>query len=262
MTAVKKILCLPGFLQNGSTLAAKSSGLRKSMTKKLQLQLDFIDPYHRIQSKEEVSFPFGPTEAESQRVWESVVQKGNNCCWWDHQGPGNNVGLQDSVDYIIDHIRNNGPYEGIIGFSQGAAMALMITNSIRRLLPSHPDFKIAMFISCFCLTEPKRGSDWDNRDINYKIGDLEEFKKVVEISNDALEYTLPPNDLSTKIIVVYGENDNIVTPVRSKYAASVYSRENVSTFPHDGAHLVPNKKDFIEPILKAFNEQLYEKSLL
>ena len=33
-------------------------------------------------------------------------------------------------------------------------MAEIMTNTIRKLLPSHPDFKISLFISGFFLTEP------------------------------------------------------------------------------------------------------------
>ncbi|EGW31869.1 uncharacterized protein SPAPADRAFT_62479 [Spathaspora passalidarum NRRL Y-27907] len=259
----KKILCLPGFLQNGSTFAAKSSGIRKQLTKKLNLQLDYLDPPQLIDSKDKISFPLAPTEPEAQQVWQSIVDKGNNRCWWDHQGPGINVGLTESIDYVIKHINQNGPYDGIIGFSQGAAMALMITNSINKLLPSHGSFKLAMFVSCFVLTEPSGDRSPENIErINHEIEDFEEFKQAVKITDDAERYCIPPADLSTKLIFVNGSNDSVVTPIRSQYAESLYPEGKAKIFVHDGGHLVPNRKEFIEPIIKIFNEELLEKSML
>ncbi|RLV94903.1 Family of serine hydrolases 1 [Spathaspora sp. JA1] len=257
----KKILCLPGFLQNGSTFAAKSSGIRKQLTKKLDLQLDYLDPPQMIASKDKLSFPLGATEPEAQQVWESVVSKGNNRCWWDHQGPGINVGLAESIEYVIKHIDENGPYDGIIGFSQGAAMSMMVTNCINKLLPSHGPFKVALLVSCFCLTEPRRPEDSRDK-INNEIVNVEEFKQAVKITNDTESYSIPPSDLTTKMIFVHGSSDSVVTPIRSKYAESLYQETRVRSFVHDGGHLMPNQKQFIEPIIRIFNEELFEKSML
>ena len=114
-----KILCLPGYLQNGSTFAAKSSGIRKILTKKLDCQLDYVDPYHSIESWREFSFPIAANEEESDKTWASIVEKGNNVRWFEHKAPGVNLGLDESVNYLVDYIKQNGPYDGIIGFSQG-----------------------------------------------------------------------------------------------------------------------------------------------
>ena len=67
---------MPGYLQNGSTFAAKSSGIRKILTKKLDCQLDYVDPYHSIESWREFSFPIAANEEESDKTWASIVEKG------------------------------------------------------------------------------------------------------------------------------------------------------------------------------------------
>lgn len=257
----KKILCLPGYLQNGSTFAAKSSGIRKILTKKLNFELDYVDPCHKIESWREFSFPIAPTPEESDKTWESIVASGNNVRWFEHKEPGVNIGLEESVEYLIDHIKQNGPYDGIIGFSQGAAMAEFLTNCIRKLLPSHPDFKVSLFISGFFLTEPVNGDNsLAHREELHDLTDLEEYKKQVKISPDVEKYCIPPEDLTTKVCIVYGDGDNIVSPIRAKYMASFYNSPHV--FPHEGAHYVPNKKGFLEPIVKVFDEAMNEKPLL
>ncbi|EMG49058.1 hypothetical protein G210_0266 [Candida maltosa Xu316] len=257
----KKILCLPGYLQNGSTFAAKSSGLRKLLTKKLNCQLDYIDPCHKIESWREFSFPIAATPEESDKTWEGIVSSGNNVRWFEHKEPGVNHGLEDSIKYIVNHIKENGPYDGIIGFSQGALMCEFITNSIKRLLPSHPDFKVSLSISGFYLTEPADGNlAKEHRDEINDVTDLDEYKKLVRISPDVEKYSIPPEDLQTQVLMVFGESDNIVAPIRARYVSTFYKSPKL--FPHDGAHYVPNKKDFLQPIVKVFDEALNEKPML
>ena len=59
-------------------------------------------------------------------------------------------------------------------------------------------------------------------------------------SPDMAKYFTPPQDLNTQVLMVYGDDDNIVAPVRSKYASTFY--KSVHMFPHEGAHYVPNKR--------------------
>ncbi|OHW98870.1 dihydrofolate reductase [Colletotrichum incanum] len=47
--------------------------------------------------------------------------------WWRAREPhGEYVGLEQSLEYISDLLRREGPFDGIVGFSQGAAAAAMV----------------------------------------------------------------------------------------------------------------------------------------
>ncbi|EDK44791.1 dihydrofolate reductase [Lodderomyces elongisporus] len=259
---ISKVLCLPGYLQSGATFAKKSSGLRKALTKQLGVELDYIDPCQTIESQSELGFPLAATEEESKNVWNSIVESGNNRRWFEHQGPSKNAGLDDSIQYIIDHINNNGPYDGIIGFSQGAAMAIMVTNSLQRMLPAHPPLKIGLFISGFCLTKPSDGNfSSENKERIAEITDLEQYKPEVVFSSDAEKYLKIDDDkgFDTDVILVYGENDSIVPAIRSKYVSTLYPASKVHFVPHDGAHYVPNQKPFVRKIVELFDQKVNEK---
>ncbi|CAK9439005.1 uncharacterized protein LODBEIA_P32290 [Lodderomyces beijingensis] len=262
MPGVSKILCLPGYLQSGATLARKASGLRKTLTKQLNMELDFLSPCHPIPSRHELEFQLGPTDEEADKVWDRLVAGGNNCRWYDHLAPGQDTGLEESIEFVVDHIRNNGPYDGIIGFSQGAAMAIMITNSLRRLLPQHPDFKISMFVSGFCLVVPRDGNfSRENVERLHELTDVAEYAAQVELAPNAKQYyeVADRDHFDTEVVLVYGDNDSVVPPIRSKHVSMLYPEEKVHVFSHEGAHLVPNQKAFVKPVAELFSRRLTGK---
>ncbi|KAI5960934.1 FSH1 [Candida pseudojiufengensis] len=269
MSGISKVLCLPGYLQSGATLARKSSGFRKVLSKKLNIQLDYISPCHCINSKSELGFPLGATEEEANKVWDQIVENENNVRWFNHVGPNDNKGLEESIEFILNYLNKNGPYDGIIGFSQGAAMAIMVTNCLKSKLPTHPEFKISMFVSGFCLTEAKNG---DNSEVNKErisnLSDLDQYSSEVKISDEPAKYLLDPTNnesfgksMNTKVILVYGKNDMIVSPIRSKYVTNLYNQDQIHIFPHEGAHLFPNDKKFIAPITDLFDREINKVKL-
>ena len=39
---------------------------------------------------------------------------------------GETADIDRSVEYVLEHLLHNGPYDGLLGFSQGAAMATRV----------------------------------------------------------------------------------------------------------------------------------------
>lgn len=255
-----RFLCLPGYLQSGKIFAEKSSGLRKSLTKK-KFELLYIDPPVVIKSKEELPFKLSEDEAEANVKWNSIVEQGINRAWWKHLSALGYEGFQESLDYLTKYIKENGPFDGIIGFSQGAAMALIMTNSISKLLDQ--EFKIAIFFSGFVFTDVENPND-DKISLNYDIKDLAEYQSKVTIVPGYKEYYLPgASTLSTKIINIYGSEDATVPAIRSEYLTSIYSgKASVEEYVHDGGHYLPNKKQFLNPIVESVVNVFEEKASL
>lgn len=266
MSSISKVLCLPGYLQSGSTLARKSSGLRKILSKKLNIQVDYLTPCHEIKSRHELSFPLGPTDEESDKVWTQIVENGSNARWFDAQSANNYVGLDDAIKFIIDHIDKNGPYDGIIGFSQGAAMAAMITNCLQKFLPTHPPLKISLIVSGFCLTVPRNDDhSAENKQRILEITDLDQYANEVKISEKTAKYLCDAKGesmgkhLPTEVILLYGLNDSIVPPIRSEYVSTLYNAKQVHNFAHDGGHFFPNDKKIVQPIAELFDRKVNGK---
>lgn len=220
--------------------AEKSSGFRKTLTKKLGYELEYLDAPIRIEKKEDLPFLLGINEKEANEKWEYLVKKNVNRCWFDYHD-GIYDRFQEAYDFLIDHIRKNGPYDGIVGFSQGASMAAIIANSIH-LHPDLPPFKVAVLFSGFAFTVSGSDAKSDNEL-------LEEFAARLWVNKDYEKYYQLPKSSGTTIITVYGSEDGVVPPLRTQYLTSLYG-EGATLFEHDGGHYLPNKREILDPIVE------------
>lgn len=230
MSTATKVLCLHGFLQNGKVFSEKSSGIRK-LLKKSNIQLDYIDGPSILEKKD---LPFEIDDAK----WQEILDQSLNKAWFYHDDVSKNLDLTEAIKTVVNHVKENGPYDGIFGFSQGAAVTAIITNTIKQLIPDHPYFKFSITFSGYSFTEPKP--------------DGEGLQITEKFQND---FTVP-EDLTTKTIFVYGSNDQAVPGVRSKYLSELYPESIRKVFEHDGGHFVPNKKDFLKPVVEEITDSL------
>lgn len=256
-----KLLCLPGYLQSGKAFAEKSSGLRKILTKKLNYELDYIDPPTLIGTKEELPFVLSADEAEANEKWNQIVENNLNRCWWIHTDDGQYKGFQLAVDYVVNIVKEKGPYDGIIGFSQGAAMSAVMANIIGNLLPEHGSFKAAILFSSFAFTVPVNSEDTMN-DINSEVKELDEYSKKVILAPGFEGYFAPPQQFPTTVASIFGSEDMVVPPIRSEYLTEQYPELCVVKFQHDGGHYLPNKKVFLNPIVDTIKSAVEQKASL
>lgn len=232
-----RLLFLHGFLQNAKVFSEKSSGIRK-LLKKSNVECDYLDG-PTILAREDLPF-----EMDDEK-WQQTLEAQVNKAWFYHSNVSSELDLTKAIEYVSDYIKQNGPYDGIVGFSQGAALASIITNKITELVPQHPDFKVSVLISSYSFTEPDPS----------KPGQLRIAEKFHK------SFT-PNKDSKTKLIFIYGAADQAVPAVRAKYLAQIYKDafthdpEQVQEFEHPGGHMVPNKKDIIRPVVEKINEAL------
>lgn len=231
-----KLLFLHGFLQNGKVFSEKSSGIRK-LLKKSNVQADYLDAPVALDKKD---LPFVMDDDK----WQATLDAQVNKAWFYHSDISHELDLTEAVKTVSDYIKENGPYDGIVGFSQGAALASIITNKITDLVPDHPQFKVSVIVSGYSFTEP----DPENP------GQL----RITEKFQDSFT---PNPERSTKMLFIYGADDKAVPSARSKYLYNIYtngneSAEDVKAYEHPGGHMVPNKKDFIRPVVEEITKAL------
>ncbi|AET41508.1 putative serine hydrolase Ecym_8223 [Eremothecium cymbalariae DBVPG len=238
--SVQRLLFLHGFLQNGKLFSEKSSGIRK-LLKKSNIQCDYMDGPVEL---ERGQLPF---EVEDDR-WEATVDANLNRAWFYHSDVSRELEVGDAIARVREYIQQNGPYDGIVGFSQGAALSSIITNKICELVPGHKPFDVSVIISGYAFTEP--GDE----------GDAGQFK-ITQRYQDCFK---PRDGFNTKILCVYGAADMAVPAERSKYLSEIYTLaygdEQVKVYEHPGGHMVPNKKDIIRPVVEEINKALHNTS--
>jgi len=155
-----RILCLHGFRQNASNFKGRTSAFAKKL--KHIAELVFIDAPH------ELSFVYQPKPdpcndkpsppsltARMKFAW--LVSPSTSCHteqeWKIADGPFGPLqykqqaeGLEESYTYLENTIAQNGNFDGILGFSQGAAMAALLCRRQQQTSGS-PNFRFGIFCS-------------------------------------------------------------------------------------------------------------------
>lgn len=120
-----RLLCLHGYSQNAQTLFAKTKKLRRAL--EAEAQLVFVDGPFKAAKKNQATARFGDMPSATNRCfWEAIENEAN--------GEWNYHGCEQSLLYLQRVLRDLGPIDGIIGFSQGAVLAHLLL--ARKVVPS------------------------------------------------------------------------------------------------------------------------------
>jgi hypothetical protein len=132
--------------------------------------------------------------------------------------------VQSVHDFLWSVIREDGPYDGVIGFSQGAALAasLLLCHEFSSEIPGHvnggdPPFKLAIFFNSVMLFSP---SENIGSNISEEIKRLEEkhTKFLQGVSTSPLENEDDASETSKSCSSSGDESD--IEPTRSIFGFS------------------------------------------
>lgn len=170
----QRILALHGFRQDGEVFRAKTGALRKA--------LRGVADVHVMEA---------PHAGPSRRAWWSATSDGRSY-----------RGFDASMDAIKAEYEREGPFDGVLGFSQGGLLA-----SILSAHPDAPNFRYAIIFSAFpARCDEFRHAEW------YK-------------------------DIPTPSFHVWGAEDDLVPPFASKLLMERY--ENPKSYVHNAGHVLP-----------------------
>lgn len=156
-----KILCLHGFRQNASSFKGRTA----SLTKKLKhiAEFIFVDGLHELRFiyQQPISSSFPSQHFPKKRFgWlvSSVLDNEDVQAEWkiaDQSFDPNQYqqqceGFEESYTYLKSILSSRGPFDGILGFSQGAAMAALICEQQQKSA-AIADFRFTILCSGFSL---------------------------------------------------------------------------------------------------------------
>ncbi|CCG81333.1 Dihydrofolate reductase [Taphrina deformans PYCC 5710] len=200
-----RILFLHGYTQSGNTLRHKTGALSKALSK--YAEISYPTGIHKLE------MPDPTNEEERERLAKLGNEEGEGSfAWWraDHDRK-EFVGLQETVDSMKRILETEGPFDGVMGFSQGGGFAAILTSLLERpnkmLDTTHPPFKFAVIFSGFRSYFPQH------------------------------EFLYQPK-IQTPMLHVIGKVDPIVTPERSQDL--VDASGHAETLVHPGSHFVPS----------------------
>lgn len=193
-----KILVLHSFRQSGARLAAKTQRMQRALSQLAELV--YVDAPHSYRAaghaagEWEEDFGDAPPSTEHQR------------CWWNSSDDhGEYLGWDVSLAHLEDAFRRLGPFDGVIGFSQGAAVAGLLA----ALQPRGPiELRFAICISGF-------------------VSRARAHRELMR-----------PSSVELPSLHIYGEADALVDNARTLALAGCFVAPSIAS--HPGGHFFPN----------------------
>ncbi|XP_013137716.1 PREDICTED: UPF0483 protein CG5412 [Papilio polytes] len=187
-----KILTFHGYRQNGEVFRGKLGSFRKTLSK--YAQLVFFSAPHKVVNEEDGD--------EDRRSWWFNAED-NSFSGKCLGGPA--IGFEDTLHLIESIVSEYGPFDGFMGFSQGACLVgLLAAMQQKGYLPYSFDF--AIFVSGF------------------RSGSL-------------VHKGFYDEDINLPSLHVYGESDSIIPKEMSESLINLFNKPIVAE--HSGGHYVP-----------------------
>lgn len=128
-----------------------------------------------------------------------------------------------SIEYLKEYIRDNGPFVGILGFSQGAGVASGLINQYSSTFSTDP-LKFAIFFGGIKLAQPSCQSWYEP-------------------------------EIAIPTLHVLGELDVMVEHSRSERLINACSEAQRTVLIHGGGHFIPNNRSFVKKVVDWVNDQ-------
>ncbi|CAA94571.1 Esterase C25G4.2 [Caenorhabditis elegans] len=210
-----RILCLHGYRQCDQSFRQKTGSTRKLV--KSLAEFEFVNGVHSVAVDEHV---------DSSRAW--WFSNNEAMSFSSRESTEVAVGFEESVAAVVKFIEENGPFDGLLGFSQGASMVHLLIAKAQLGEIKLPGIRFAIFFSGFLSLSSKHDS--------LTLLRIKEFPSMH----------------------VFGDADEIVARPKSEKMADMFDVEPLR-IAHDGGHVVPSMSKHKEKIAGFMREQLDRK---
>ncbi|KAL8198925.1 UNVERIFIED_CONTAM: hypothetical protein K2H54_029817 [Gekko kuhli] len=206
-----RLLCLHGYRQDAKSFRARSGSLRKALRGRAELLV--VDAPHVVAAQPGEINLLEPLEGSTRGWWFSNPQEGTFSAL---EEASSCKGLEESLQAVAEACAEHSPIDGLLGFSQGAALVGIIC-----ALKQHGDprfqFDFSILIAGF------RSMAIDHQ--NY-------YQEPIQVPS----------------LHVIGETDRVIPADMSQELASHFSEPLFLT--HPGGHFIPvsaaQKKTYLE----------------
>ncbi|KAJ7120956.1 serine hydrolase FSH [Mycena epipterygia] len=216
-TAKRTVLVLHGYSQNATVFSKRLGALRKQCGKSIDFV--FLDAPIILQPADLFgSSPSTTTTPDALGASEAIEMNEARAWWTWNPNRTEAIGLPETLRVIRDILKTR-TFDGVLGFSQGASAAALVTALLERPhsyppflvdgQPPHPPFKFCVAVSGF------------------------------RLSGSSIPDTIFETDYSTPTLHIIGRNDIIVVEERSQKLIDISTNARVEK--HDGGHFVPSK---------------------
>ena len=235
-----KILMLHGYTQNGPLFRAKTRVLEK----RLQKAFPSVS----------LTFPTAPVELKPSDVpgFEGNSTDSTEAFgWWkrrDDSDPPEYVGIENALDEVAKILKAEGPFDGVIGFSQGACFAAVVA-SLLEGESRQKAFQEAQSKSKHAIEYPRSFQELDHPPLKFGIiysGFIAPGERYTAIYDPHIR---------TPLCHFIGSLDSVVEEARTqKLVDAAGGQKNTQVVVHPGGHFVTTSKQYLD-IAAAFVQQ-------
>uniref|UniRef100_A0A1B0EWX8 Serine hydrolase domain-containing protein n=1 Tax=Phlebotomus papatasi TaxID=29031 RepID=A0A1B0EWX8_PHLPP len=214
-----RVLCIHGYRQNEFSFRSKIGSFRK-----------YVDKYA------EFVFISAPHQAPPFPGEEDKGLNENQKSWWFNKPDGHFrgiykggpvVGFEESLRLVEETWEKQGPFQGLLGFSQGGCFVGLLSHLAERGMITKLKPEFVVIASGFR---------------SLSLAHLNYYENIVKIPS----------------LHIYGENDDIIPTEMSETLASGF--ENKAVVTHSGGHYFPataaQKSAYVEFFLDRLQEHL------
>lgn len=204
-------MCLHGYRQNAVKFKSQTGALRKNL--RHEAEFFFLSAPHRIPGFESG----GEGDDYDQRAWWFTKENSFS----SRDVTDLDKGLEESLDLVKKYFDENGPFDALLGFSQGACLVSIIC-ALKQKKQFKPDFKFAIIVSG--------------------------FKSRCTLHSHYYDEKIHINSLH-----VIGETDEIISNDMSYDLANVFI--NAVILKHPGGHYVAGKSNLKDKYINFLQSQ-------
>ncbi|KAJ9607488.1 Family of serine hydrolases 3 [Cladophialophora chaetospira] len=245
-----KVLMLHGYTQNGPLFHAKTRAMEKHLHKVLSgISLNY--PTGPLQLRPSDVPGFEPSTSEDQ---DSIEAYG----WWrrsDTSDPPEYVGLDKGLESIAKVLEGEGPFDGVIGFSQGAALATMVA-SLLEGESRKKAFEKARSRSALAIPFPASFEGLSHPPLKFCAA-YSGFRSPGERYRGFYE---DPH-IQTPVCHFIGSLDSVVDESRTQALIDATGgTRNTQVVIHPGGHFVPSGKQYLDTIAAFIKQRMSSDS--
>lgn len=245
-----KVLMLHGYTNSGAVFHAKTRALEKQLRKAFPgVYLSYPTAPIRLDPKDVPGYdPANPDSSDIEGYG-----------WWrrsDTADPPEYMGLDRGLETIANVLRSEGPFDGVIGFSQGACAAAFVASLLegesrkrkfKEARKKEPDFAIS-FPTAF------EGLQGKLKFCIAYCGFLAPGPRFQGFYEEGIE---------TPVLHVLGSLDSVVEEKRSRALIDACGGDTrTKVLWHPGGHFVPSGRQYLDSVVEFVKECLGKRGVM
>ncbi|KAF2435633.1 dihydrofolate reductase [Tothia fuscella] len=272
-----KILMLHGYTQSGPLFRSKTRALEKNLSKafKQGIQLSYPTAPIRLFKSDIPNWddPAGTASFESSNTGAAAEEEDSDSWgWWRRKGssePYTYEGIELGFQKVAQILREEGPFDGVIGFSQGGALAGMLASALEER--RREAFEKAQSEGGMRFPESLEDDTGFVTDLVHPPLKFAVIYSGFGASTHALYKAFSEPQIRTPMLHFIGSVDTVVEEKRSLRLvdACVDGRKEGRLVYHPGGHFLPSSQrqsvapliGFIKKIMEGVPEKKEEESV-